>query len=130
MLSMEKTLLTTAFTLGLICTAGISTSANAQDTAVQTDVQVQTQANADITPAQMEEFAEAEASVRELHLELQQEAKAVETQEEAQAFKIKVNNETVAAIQETGMSVEEYKQIALTLQANPELKQKYLTKYR
>lgn len=132
MLSMDKKFLTTALTLGVLCAGGISTNAIAQDAAVQTKVEVQTetQAQAEVTPAQMEEFAEAEASVMELHAELKQEAATISTAEEKQAFQQKVNTETVAAIQDSGMSVEEYKQIAMTLQADPELKQKYIAEYR
>ena len=66
----------------------------------------------------------------ELHAELKQEAATISTAEEKQAFQQKVNTETVAAIQDSGMSVEEYKQIAMTLQADPELKQKYIAEYR
>ena len=132
MLSMDKKFLTTALTLGVLFAGGISTNAIAQDAAVQTKVEVQTetQAQAEVTPAQMEEFAEAEASVMELHAELKQEAATISTAEEKQAFQQKVNTETVAAIQDSGMSVEEYKQIAMTLQADPELKQKYIAEYR
>ena len=132
MLSMDKKFLTTALTLGVLCAGGISTNAIAQDAAVQTKVEVQTetQAQAEVTPAQMEEFADAEASVMELHAELKQEAATISTAEEKQAFQQKVNTETVAAIQDSGMSVEEYKQIAMTLQADPELKQKYIAEYR
>ena len=131
MLSMEKTLLTSAFTLGLLCTAGLATPANAQDANVQTQtgVQMEAQTAVEPTPAQLEEFAEAESSVRDLHAELKAEAQTIETEEEAQAFRVKINNETVAAIQDTGMSVEEYKEIAIALQSNPELKQKYIAKY-
>ena len=131
MLSMEKTFLTTAFTLGLLCASGMTTAALAQDANVQTqtEVEVEAQTNMQPTPAQLEEFAEAESSVRDLHAELKAEAQTIETEEEAQAFRVKINNETVAAIQDTGMSVEEYKQIAMALQGNPELKQKYIAKY-
>jgi predicted ATPase with chaperone activity len=75
----------------------------------------------DISEAQLESFAAAATRVSEIAEQLQSQAQGVEDQAELAALQEKANNEMVAAVEQEGLSVDEYNMIFQVAQADPEL---------
>jgi len=122
MLSLKNKILMTAAAIGLLSTSGVATVANAQDSYMPPQGQQQM----NVTDAQLQEFAEAQAAVGQVQSNFQAQAQAVETQEEMQMVQQQANEQMVQAIQETDLSVQEYNQIANAVQADPQLREKYM----
>ncbi|MFP4465404.1 MAG: DUF4168 domain-containing protein [Alphaproteobacteria bacterium] len=124
MLSLKNKILMTAAAVGLLSTGGVATVANAQDSYMPPQSQQQPQMN--VTDAQLQEFAKAQAAVGQVQSKFQEQAQAVETQEELQMIQQQANEQMVQAIQRTDLSVQEYNQIANAVQADPQLREKYM----
>ncbi|MFP4098938.1 MAG: DUF4168 domain-containing protein [Alphaproteobacteria bacterium] len=124
MLSLKNKILMTAAAVGLLSTGGVATVANAQDSYMPPQGQQQPQMN--VTDAQLQEFAKAQAAVGQVQSKFQEQAQAVETQEELQMIQQQANEQMVQAIQRTDLSVQEYNQIANAVQADPQLREKYM----
>lgn len=77
--------------------------------------------SATVDDAQLEQFAAALTDVRDLGNEYSEQIASAESQQDAQALQQEAQVEMVAAVEETGMTVEEYNQIAQQMSQNPEL---------
>lgn len=77
---------------------------------------------AEVSDDQLKTYAEAEKKVQEIRDEFQQQMPNAETPEEAQALQQEAQEEMVSAVEDSGLSVEEYNQIASLVQTNPELR--------
>lgn len=117
MLSLKNKTLMTVAAIGLLSVGGI---ANAQDSYPQG------QQPMNITDAQLQEFAEAQATVGQIQSKFQAQAQAVETQEEMQMIQQQASEQLAQAIQRTDLSVQEYNQIANAVQTDPQLREKYI----
>lgn len=118
MLSLKNKILMTAAAVGLLSMGGAATKANAQDSYMPPQGQQQ---QVNVTDAQLQEFAQAEASVRQVQEKFQGYAQAVETQEEMQTIQNQANEQMVQAIEQTDLSVQEYREIASLVQADPQV---------
>lgn len=76
---------------------------------------------ASVDDAQLEQFATALTDVRDLGNEYSEQIASAESQEEAQELQQEAQVEMVAAVEDTGMTVQEYNQIAEQMSQNPEL---------
>ena len=112
----------TAAAIGLLSMGGMAPVASAQDSYMPQQGQQQM----NVTDAQLQEFAEAEAAVRQVQSKFQAQAQAVETEAEMQAIQNQANQQMVQAIERTDLSIQEYHQIANAVQANPQLREKYM----
>lgn len=123
MLSLKNKILMTATAIGLASTIGVTHVANAQNNQMQPQGQQQEQMN--VTNAQLQEFAEAQVTLQRVQQKFQNEAKNVETEAELETIQNQANQQMVAAIQETELSVQEYTQIAQAIQASPDVQERY-----
>ncbi|MEX2616751.1 MAG: DUF4168 domain-containing protein [Alphaproteobacteria bacterium] len=123
MLSLKNRILATTAAIGLL-TGGVSAVANAQDRSVPPQGQQQQQVN--VTTEQLQEFAKAQAAIGEVQAQFQRQAQGVESQEKIQSLQQQANEQMVEAVQETDLSVQEYNQIANLIQADPQVRQRYM----
>lgn len=123
MLSLKNKILMSAATIGLLSTGGMATVANAQDSYMPPQGQQQ---QMNVTDAQLQEFAEAQAAVGQVQSNFQSQAQAAETQEEMKIIQQQANEQMVQAIQRTDLSLQEYNQLANLVQANPQVQQRYM----
>lgn len=124
MFSLKNKILMGAAAIGLLSSVGVTTVAKAQDNTMPPQGQQQQQMN--VTDAQLQEFAQAQAAVGQVQSKFRAQAQAVETQEEIKAIQQQASQQMVQAIQQTDLSVQEYNQIANLVQANPQVREKYM----
>jgi predicted ATPase with chaperone activity len=74
-----------------------------------------------ISQAQLESFAAAATRVSEIAEQFEAQAQGLEDQAELAALQEKANNEMVAAVEQEGLSVDEYNMIFQVAQVDPEL---------
>lgn len=123
MLSLKHKILMTAAAVGLLSASGMSAVANAQNSYMP---QQGEQQQMNVTDAQLQEFAEAEAAVRQVQSKFQGQMQSVETQAEMQAIQQQASQEMTQAIQQTDLNVQEYNQIVSLVQTNPEVQKRYI----
>lgn len=78
----------------------------------------------DVSDDQLQTYAEAEQKVQEIRDDFQEQMPTAESPEEAQTLQQEAQQEMVSAVEDAGLTVEEYNQIASQMQANPELRQR------
>ena len=78
----------------------------------------------EVSDAMLEQYVEVAAKVTEIRNDFQQQMAGVETSEEAQSLQEEASAEMVEAVQSSGMSVEDYNQIAYALQSDPALQER------
>jgi len=83
--------------------------------------QQQPQAPADITDSDLQSFAEAAAEVQALRQEWRPRLEAAEDEAEAAELQQQANMQMIAAVENSGITVDAYNQIAMAIQQNPEL---------
>ena len=124
MLSLKNKILMSAATIGLLSAGGVATVAKAQDSYMPSQNQQQQQMN--VSDAQLQKFAKADQAIRQMQSKFQSQSQGVESQEEMQAIQQKANKQMVQAIEQTGLSIQEYKKIGNVIRTNPEVQKKYM----
>ncbi|NCC22961.1 MAG: DUF4168 domain-containing protein [Alphaproteobacteria bacterium] len=124
MLTLKNKILMAATAVGLLSAGGAATVANAQDSYIPPQGQQQQQMN--VTDAQLQEFAKAQAAVSQIQAQFQNQAANITTQEEMTALQQQANQQMVQAIEQTDLNVEQYNLIASAVQTNPEVQKKYM----
>lgn len=81
-------------------------------------------AQTDVSDDKLQTYAEAEQKVQEIRDEFQQQMPEAETPEDAQALQQEAQQEMVSAVEDAGLTVEEYNQLASLMQTNPELRER------
>jgi len=109
----------TALILGL----GLAMPLWAQDQGAETQPETQQQAPsaADFSEDQLENFAEAHGEVMEIRDDYTQRLQEAEGREQAMSLQEEANEKMVSAVTDTGLSVEEYGQIARAASNDTEL---------
>lgn len=123
MLTLKNKMFMTAAAIGVLATGGFATDSNAQNNTAPPATQQQ---KMNVNDAQLEEFAQAQAAIREVQTKYQGQAKAIETQEEMQTLQQKASQEMVQAIRSTDLTVQQYNQIANLVQSNPQVREQYM----
>lgn len=123
MKTLKHKLVMIAASLGMMSTAGLATVASAQSS--QTDTQA-TEQQASVSDAELQEFAQARAAVERIQTEYQGRAQDVKSQEEMQKLQAQANDEMVAAVQNTNLSVEQYNNIARLIQTNQKVLDRFM----
>lgn len=78
----------------------------------------------DVSEEQIEAFVQAYVQLSQVREEYTARVQAAENQEEARQLQQEANDAMTAAIEEAGLSVEEYQQVALAINANAELRER------
>ncbi|SCZ56230.1 DUF4168 domain-containing protein [Thiohalomonas denitrificans] len=76
--------------------------------------------------ATLDTFADAFGKVMNLQQDFASQLEGVESDEEARAMQQQVQEQMVEAVQQSGMSVEEYNNVATQLDQNPKLREKVM----
>lgn len=99
--------------------------AQAQDPAAgQQYGQPEQQAAAPVSDADLEKFVSAESKVNEIRDDFSQRLGQVDNQEEAQSLQLEAQEKMVEAVQDEGLDVGRYNEIATRIQTDPELQQR------
>jgi len=123
MKTLKHKLVMIAASLGMMSTAGLVTVASAQSS--QTGTQA-TEQQASVSDAELQEFARARADVEQIQTKYQGRAQDVKSQEEMQKLQAQANEEMVAAVQSTNLSVEQYNNIARLIQTNQQVLDRFM----
>lgn len=132
---MMTRLITSLFLLGALATTATawaqdepppeSTDPDQQDTVPKTTEAPQQQDTMpDVSEEQIEAFAQAYVQLSQVREEYTARVQAAENQEQARELQQEANDAMTAAIEEAGLSVEEYQQVALAINANAELRER------
>lgn len=93
-----------------------------EDDAPELDEVPQQDSVPDVSEEQIEAFVQAYVRLSEVREEYTARVQAAEDQEEARQLQQEANEAMTTAIEETGLSVEEYQQVALAINADAELR--------
>lgn len=77
-----------------------------------------------IDPQTLEKFNQAHSALLSIRQEFSQELSTVTNQQEAEAIQMKAQEKMIAAVEETGLSIEQYGEVIAMLQNNPELSER------
>ncbi len=77
----------------------------------------------DVTDEQIDAFVQAHINLDEVRQEFTQRLQQAEDQEEAQQLQQEANEAMFAAIEDAGMEVEEYEEVAIAVNADPEVRE-------
>jgi hypothetical protein len=83
---------------------------------------------AHLTEAKIEQFVDALTEVHLIRNEAAAELEAATDMEEAQEIQLRAQQQMIDAVEEIGLSVEEYNQIATLMSTDPELQQRISSK--
>jgi hypothetical protein len=112
--------------VALAITLGVSGAAVAQQSGAQGGAQggMQQAPDIEVTDEQVEAFAEAQARVADIGEKWTPRMQEAESSEDVQKAREQAQQEMVIAVENAGLSVQEYNQIARAAQADEELRQK------
>ncbi|MFO7552041.1 MAG: DUF4168 domain-containing protein [Haliea sp.] len=78
----------------------------------------------EVSDAQLAQYVQVAEKVTEIRNDFQQKMTSAEDAEQAQALQEEASAEMIEAVQASGMSVEEYNQVAYALQSDPALQER------
>lgn len=100
-------------------------AATAQQQGQQQPPQQQAQPETiDVSDQQLEQFAEAQVEIASIQQDFSARLQEVDDPEKAHDLQLEANEEMTAAVEEAGLDVESFNQIAMSIQNDPELQQK------
>jgi hypothetical protein len=85
------------------------------------------QAQTEVGDQDVQKFAEIYVEIEQARNELSQEMQNAETQEEAQDIEVRMQDEMIATIQDSGWSVDQYNQVANAITNDPQLREEALS---
>lgn len=109
------------FAVAVALTFSVATVAQEQQS--QQGRQMQQQA-IDVSDQQLEQFADAQIEIASIQQDFSGRLQEVEDPEKAQELQRKANEEMTTAVEDAGLDVESFNQIAMAIQNDPELQQK------
>lgn len=78
----------------------------------------------DVSDQQLQQFVDAQGAVSEIQQDFASRLEGVEDPEEAQKLQGEANEAMVEAVEGSGLSVDQFNEIAMAIQGNPELQQR------
>lgn len=117
-----RTLITAVMTALALTASGALLAQQDQSQQQRSMPDMQQQQQIDVSDAQLEKFAEAQNRVTEIQQDFSGRLEGVEDQEKAYELQVKANEEMTKAVQDAGLDVQTYNQIAMAVQNDPELK--------
>lgn len=131
---MKRQAITRIFLAGATATALLTGAAHAEPPTAQEDpAATQSQSGQaatapsqsapmeEVTDKQLEKFVDAATDVQEVQATYAQRMQEAQDQEQAQSLRDEAQSEMVGAVEESGLSVQEFNLIAQRLQTDPEL---------
>ncbi|WP_019625665.1 DUF4168 domain-containing protein [Thioalkalivibrio sp. ALJT] len=97
--------------------------AGAQGGAAQGGAPMQEAPSVDLSEQDIDTFVSAFVAVQEVREDFANRLQSAEDETEAQSMQQEAQDEMVSAVEDAGMSVEEYNEVAMALQNDPELMQ-------
>ena len=85
---------------------------------------MQQQETIDVSDQQLEQFADAQMEIATIQQDFSSRLQNVEEPEKARDLQREANEEMTTAVEEAGLDVESFNQIAMAIQNDPELQQK------
>jgi len=119
-MKLNKTMLT--FALAALLASPLALAQQGQQ-GQQAQPMPQQQEAPDVSDEQIASFVEAYVAVNEVREEYTARLQEAEDQEEAQALQMEANDAMSAAIEDTGLSVEEYQNVAMAVSADAEVRE-------
>jgi len=108
------------FTTALFAaTLGFATAGMAQ----QQGMQQQPPQDVDVSTAELESFSEARTAITEIQQDYSQRLQGADDPEKANSLQQEANEEMIGAVEDTGLNVEKFNEIAMAVQNDPELQQ-------
>ena len=83
---------------------------------------------AEVSEAKLDKFVDALAEIRTIQQEVSVELEAASDTQEAQELQQQAQQKMIEAVQEAGLSVEEYNQIASLMNSDPEIQERIHSK--
>jgi hypothetical protein len=84
------------------------------------------QAQTEVGDEEVRKFAEIYVEIEKTRAELSREIADVETQEEAEDIEVRMQDEIISTIEDSGWSLDQYNQVAYAINNDPQLRQKAL----
>lgn len=78
----------------------------------------------DVNDQQLNQFVEAQGAIAEIQQDFSGRLQGVEDPEEAHSLQVEANDAMTKAVEDAGLSVEQFNEIAMAIQANPDLQQR------
>lgn len=113
----------TLMTLGFALAFGASAIAQEQQQQ-QGEYQAQEPEQIEVSDQQLEQFADAQTEISSIQQEFSGRLQGVEDPEKAHELQLEANEQMTEAVEEAGLDVESFNQIAMAIQNDPELQQK------
>ncbi|CCE24662.1 DUF4168 domain-containing protein [Methylotuvimicrobium alcaliphilum] len=80
--------------------------------------------SAKIDPQTIDKFTQAHSALLSIRQEFSQKLNSVTNQQEAETIQIQAQEKMIEAVEETGLSIEQYGEVVAMLQNNPELSER------
>ena len=123
MTTLKHKLVAIAASIGMMSTAALVTVASAQSSQINAQA---TQQQGSVSDTELREYAQARAAVEQIHTKYQGLVEDVRSEEQMQQLQAQANEEMVAAVQNTDLSVEQYNRIARLIQTNQEVLDRFM----
>ncbi|MCC5863775.1 MAG: DUF4168 domain-containing protein [Wenzhouxiangella sp.] len=94
-------------------------TANAQDYQMQ-----QQPAQVEVSDQQLQQFAEAQIQISEIQRDFSARLQDVDDAERAHELQVQANEEMTEAVEDAGLDVQSFNEIAMAIQNDPELQQR------
>jgi len=78
----------------------------------------------EVSDQQLQQFAHAQIQISEIQQDFSARLQGVEDAEEAHELQVKANEEMTDAVEEAGLDVQSFNEIAMAIQNDPELQQR------
>ena len=115
-----------ALTIAITAAIGMTAPAFAQQQQQQPPMQQQQAPDVDVSQAQLEQFVDAQHSITEIRDEYTQKLQAAEDQEAQQELQMEANEAMTDAVESSGLNVDDFNEIAMALQADEQLRDRYM----
>ena len=118
----------TVFVLSLAAVLGLSAPVGAQEAqSGQAQARAAAQQSIEVSDQQLEQFAEAQIEIAGIQQEFSGRLQAVEDPDKARDIQREANQEMTTAVENAGLDVQSFNQIAMAIQNDPELQQDLTT---
>ena len=77
-----------------------------------------------VTDQQLEQFVDAQTAIVEIQQDFSAQLEQVDDPEKAHELQVEANEEMTGAVEDAGLTVESYNQIAMAIQNDPELQER------
>jgi hypothetical protein len=115
-------ILPTAFAAALFLGSQAALGTESEDTTDPVgEQQSQAQPPTEVDPERLDTFVDAFVELQTIHEQVAGRLQQVETEAEALALRQEAQDRMIAAVESRGMSVDEYNQVAVLVQRDPEL---------